>query len=352
VDWKLTISEANRLADSFWNDSPPALAWDYEAENLRMFISTIFDYLNEYWKILHQGFKSFNWKGVEAYQLLATQERAWHFLHQMFLEIPDSLKPKANFADARFVHTLCLFLEKPLADAFEQIGREMQLIQCGLWCSYEFKKRCRENPIGHRTALLKMSRDYDFPLSAGAIYGALLASLRPFLNRLWLPHEAKSHQQDGKDAVIHTSITKLINTLDHPPREVFKKVIEGQLEKLGRTVRNDAISELRKQTAAKRQPASGIQSLEEHIQPIGITLQSENEPEALKEEPRLTAQKQERLREVLGSTAFKIFEIQLADASLTAQQIANLLDLSPKTINRNRQKIREHRSVIETIIWD
>ena len=66
----------------------------------------------------------------------------------------------------------------------------------------------------------------------------------------------------------------------------------------------------------------------------------------------LNERKRADLKALLGKTGFRVFELQIQDASLTAQQVADQLGVNEKTVDRNRAKLRKHYETIQAIIYD
>ena len=66
----------------------------------------------------------------------------------------------------------------------------------------------------------------------------------------------------------------------------------------------------------------------------------------------LNERKRADLKALLGKTSFRVFELQIQDVSLTAQQVAEQLGVNEKTVDRNRAKLRKHYEAIQAIIYD
>ena len=365
--------DAERLADSFWNNSPPVFSIAFQNEDDQKWATTISNVTNKFWEIIQSKFESFEPDRIDVDHLWAAQGWALNKIEEMFLEVPSELRDQANFADARLWYTLNLFGTLSHEQAFEKIVEEMQLLQYGMRSIYECRKRYEENHIGKQIVQLRASRDPRFPCSQDKLWKKLLTDLRPALWQFYLPNQAKNNPNEHRDDIITDTITKIHNSLiDHSITESIRKSIKGEFEYLPRTVKNAARSKRRNQKAQKRQPEEGFLSLDDEIKqsdgsktPIIELLVSEKKvgTTSIEQLLSLVLERQDEIVSTLshgrsekesleiGQRCFKVFVLRLQE--YTIKEIAQIFNesenggIEEQNLSAIERKVKRDLSVIQ-----
>lgn len=356
------MADAKRLVDSFWNNSPPVFSIAFQNEHDKKWATAIFDYANQIWSLIESNAESYTWNLVDADRLLALQDRAVNKLLEMFSEVPEDLKDKATFADGRLWHVLNLFTKLPPDEAFEQIVEEMHLIQCGLRSIYECRKRYEENRIGKQIVQLRASDDPRFLKPQNDAWKKLIGNIQAHVGRsssktgfkrLYLPHEAKSHQDQAREEVIGKTIAETLSPLyDCSIMESIKRSIKGEFEQLGLWANRNFLDDLDEQNAQMRTPEEGFLSLDDESLnrksiPVVIDIQSDFEEE-------FTKNQQDALDEALGSIGRKIFVYRYEHQEIIGRGegkiIAEALGYSASTVSKYLKHIESQAATIKKIM--
>jgi len=259
--------------------------------------------------------KTYNWSVVPHEIIIEMRIAGLEKECEIDMSLPD--EPPGNCRLFWMLHTLLTESEP-----FEKLEDDIALIQIGRRCNEEIVRRELENPTGLRLLQLKAQQDYGIPPvekdESGNVESYVLKKLlddsRP--TAFWLPQEAKSHQSEAKDEISQETITEILNKLREVDwKDVLVQVMEGKFEYLRKAAEYDLIGELRKQTKKREIPPDKLQSLDVEIQlddgdtvPLANTIGETNIDIEFIEE--LTASQKEKFKNLLGKTAFRVFEFQ------------------------------------------
>jgi hypothetical protein len=187
----------------------------------------------------------------------------------------------------------------------------------------EIASRLLKMPIGLRILQLKAWEDSGIaPVEKDEsgnvesyVLKKLLEQLRTATWKLWLPQEAKSHQEEGKDEISHILITTKLNELrEFDFDDALLQAISGKIE-LRHAANFDVIDELHKQTGPMRNPEGGFEYMDAAGERKNEALKLEIlANESLQTQPNeeieeeFTQEQREQLEQLLGETGLKIFE--------------------------------------------
>jgi len=320
-------------------------------------IKTFAELCNDIWQKAETCSKTFDWSGIPPEGLIKLRVEGLEKECEIDMSVPDETP-----GNCRLFWMLRTLLTE--AEPFDKLEDDIALIQIGLRCAEEIAQRELENPIGLRLIELKAQRDYkDYGISPPEPnpLGELLKLLRRGTGRFFLPQEAMSHQDEAKDEVFFETITEGLNKLREVDwKDVLVQVIEGKLEYLGKAAEYDLIDELRKQTKKREIPTDKLQSLDVEIQlddgdtiPFADTIGGTNIDIEIIEE--LTASQKEKIKNLLGKIAFRVFEFRHEYYRLNREEapistIKKQLGYVKETISRAKNKIKENREEIEKIL--
>lgn len=219
----------------------------------------------------------------------------------------------------------------------------------------EIASRLLKMPIGFRILQLKAWEDSGIPPvekdESGKVESyvltKLLEQLRTATWQLWLPQEAQSHQEEGKDGISHMLITTKLNEL----REVdfddaLLQAISGNIELLRRAEKTDVIDKIREQTGPSQNPEGGFEYMDAVGERKNGTLTSMleilEEDESLQTQPNeeidegITQEQREQLEQLLGKTGLNIFEYRHRHPEITGHGekkiIAQALGIAESTV--------------------
>lgn len=329
-------------------------------------IKTFAEVCNDIWQKAEACSKTYDWSKIPPEGLIKLRVEGLEKQLEIVMSVPEDLRQFATVGNCKLFWMLSILLTE--AEPFDKLQDDIALIQIGRRCNEEIVRRELENPTGLRLLQLKAQQDYGIPPvekdESGNVESyvlkKLLDDLRPTA-RFWLPQEAKSHQPEAKDEISQETITEILNKLRAVDwKDVLVQVIAGKLEDLGKAAEYDLIGELRKQTKKREIPSDRLQSLDVEIHlddgdtiPLADTIGETNIDIEFIEE--LTASQKEKLRNLLGKTAFRVFEFQYEYYRLNREEapisaIKKQLGYVKETISRARRKIKENREEIEKIL--
>jgi hypothetical protein len=359
----ISFSKAIGLCKSFCHANPPVLeVWKQLPPSGHEFVTQVIGFIESYHISVYERLDCVDWNAIHIDRLNFHVDRAEEKIFEIFLSLPEVIqKSHANYSDMKLYHILRLFSTYPLLKAITRSEADMRTWLVGRQCLWELHQRLKANPIGRQLVQLKAVQDFDFPQPMPNPLEMLQAEIQPILKNWYMPQEATSHQRDARASSIHLSIVKLLEQMKELPlRDAYTRAAAGELEVLRTQAQNDFISELRKQTAQKRMPEGGIQSLDDEVEledgtrvPLTSSSATEN-AQSLEIDEDFTQEQLNALDQALGETGRKIFVYRYQHQEIVGRGegkiIARALEYTPSTVSKYLKIIEAKASMIKKIM--